>query len=196
MPGIMHVCVTRSTILHYSMLHSLCMDGRQLLKALMAHAGENPNSLADALKARTLQSQIQRFVDGKTKNPRWSTLEPVAKHYGLKVEAFLDDDAAEAVAVARGLMPGGDPGSPDARVTSAPTSIWQAGRPLTVRELVIQLGKALTPYDPPARKAVGSLLNDMANDPEDAARAADRIERLLGAPGNDLQPRSSSSSGG
>jgi hypothetical protein len=173
------------------------MDGRQLLKALMAQAGENPNSLADALQARTLQSQIQRFVDGKTKNPRWSTLEPVARHYGLKVEAFLDDESAEAVAIARGLMPGSDgEGAVKMQLGAPPTPIWQAVRPLSVRELVIQLGKALAPYDGPARKAVGSLLNDMANDPDDAARAADRIERLLGAPGNDHQPRSSSSSGG
>lgn len=163
----------------------------------MAQAGENPNSLADALQARTLQSQIQRFVDGKTKNPRWSTLEPVARHYGLKVEAFLDDESAEAVAVARGLMPGvAVEGAGITPVSAPPIPIWQGGRPLSVRDLVMQLGKALAPYDVPARKAVGSLLNDMANDPDDAARAADRIERLLGAPGNDLQPRSSSSNGG
>jgi hypothetical protein len=178
------------------MLHSLLMDGRQLLKALMAQAGENPNSLADALKSRSLQSQIQRFVDGKTRNPRWSTLDPVAKHYGLKVEAFLDDEAAEEVAVARGLLAPEDASHGGKHPTNAPTPIRNAPRPLSIHELVLQLGKALIPYDAPARKAVASLLADMANDPEEAARAADRIERLLGEPGNGQPARSSSSSAG
>ncbi|MNY33261.1 hypothetical protein D3C86_1675310 [compost metagenome] len=84
----------------------------------------------------------------------------------------------------------------DARATNAPTPIKQAARPLSARELVIQLGRLLSGYDAPARKAVGSLLADMANDPEDAPRSADRIERLLGEPGNDHLPRSSGSSGG
>lgn len=178
------------------MLHSQFMDGRQLLKALMQAAGENPNSLADALGARTLQSQIARFIDGRTRNPRWSTLEPVARHYGVKVEAFLDDEAAEAVAAARGFL-GPDVGrgavSP---ATTAPTPIRPSPRPLSIHELVLQLGRALSTYDLPARKAVGSLLADMVANPDDAPRAADRIERLLGEPGNAPQPKSSSSNGG
>jgi hypothetical protein len=36
----------------------------------------------------------------------------------------------------------------------------------------------------------------MASDPEDVDRAADRIERLLGEPGNGRLPKSSSSNGG
>lgn len=196
MLDIMHVCLTNEAISHYSMLHSRFMNGRQLLKALMNAAGENPNSLADALGARTLQSQIARFVDGRTRNPRWSTLEPVARHYGVKVEAFLDDEAAETVAIARGFLkaePGGEAGM---AASPAPTPIRVAPRPLSVHELVLQLGKALIPFDPPARKAVASLLADMAVTPEDAPRAADRIDRLLGEPGNDHLPRSSSSNGG
>jgi transcriptional regulator with XRE-family HTH domain len=172
------------------------MDGRQLLKALMQAAGENPNSLADALGARTLQSQIARFIDGRTRNPRWSTLEPVAKHYGVKVEAFLDDEAAEAVALARGFLASEEASHLASQATAAPTPIRTVPRALSVHELIVQLGKALTGYDLPARKAVASLLADMAVNPEDAPRAADRIERLLGEPGNDLQPRSSSSNGG
>lgn len=162
----------------------------------MEEAGDNPNSLADSLKNRSLQSQLQRFLDGRTRNPRWSTLEPVARHYGVRVEAFLDDEAAETVAEARGLLGGLPPSSSDRVASSAPVSIRAAPRPLTVRELVVQLGAALSAYDLPARKAVGSLLADMANDPSDAPLAADRIERLLGEPGNDQQPRSSSSKGG
>ncbi|MGF6347922.1 hypothetical protein [Variovorax sp. W2I14] len=196
MAGIMHVCLASATILHYSMLHSRQMNGRQLLRALMAQAGENPNSLADALQNRSLQSQIQRFVDGKTRNPRWSTLDPVAKHYGLRVEAFLDDEAAEEVAIARGLLSASDGNTNENRASSAPTPIRSAARPLSIHELVLQLGKALAPYDAPARKAVASLLADMVNDPDDAARAAERIDRLLGEPGNGQPAKSSSFSGG
>lgn len=196
MASIMHVCLTTDAISHYSMLHSRFMNGRQLLKALMSAAGENPNSLADTLGARTLQSQIARFIDGRTQNPRWATLEPVAKHYGVKVEAFLDDEAAEAVAIARGFLNAESGQGGVGAASPAPTPIRTTARPLSVHELVLQLGKALTPFDLPARKAVASLLADMAMTPEDAPRAADRIDRLLGEPGNDLQPRSSSSSGG
>ncbi|MEZ2293076.1 hypothetical protein [Variovorax sp. RCC_210] len=196
MGEIMHVCVTANAISHYSMLHSRFMDGRQLLRALMEEAGDNPNSLADSLKNRSLQSQLQRFLDGRTRNPRWSTLEPVARHYGVRVEAFLDDEAAETVGQARGFLGAAPSSSVDRAASSAPVSIRTAPRPLTVRELVVQLGAALSAYDLPARKAVGSLLADMANDPSDAPLAADRIERLLGEPGNEQRPKSSNSKGG
>ncbi len=170
------------------------MDGRQLLRALMAAASENPNSLADKLQARSLQSQIQRFIDGKTRNPRWSTLEPIAKHFGLRVEAFLDDEAAEAVAIDRGLIP---PRVDAAAGAHAPVPIRPSRQQqLSIRDLVLQLGAALLNVDAPARKAVGSLLADMASEPDDAARAADRIARLLAEPGNAPAPKSSASNGG
>lgn len=61
----------------------------------MRLAKENPNSIANKLEKRTLQSQLQRFLDGYTKEPKRSTLLPVAEHYGISVEAFFNEELAE-----------------------------------------------------------------------------------------------------
>lgn len=73
------------------------MDPRELLKYLMDKAGENPNSLASALKQRTKQPQIYKFLEGMAKEPRRSTLQPIADHYQIPVEALYDPVIADAV---------------------------------------------------------------------------------------------------
>lgn len=73
------------------------MSGKKLLVELMRLAKENPNSIANKLDKRTLQSQLQRFLDGYTKEPKRSTLLPVAEHYGISVEAFFDEELAETL---------------------------------------------------------------------------------------------------
>lgn len=181
--------------LHYALLHSHCMDGKQLLKALMTEAKVNPNALANLLKNRSLQSQIQRFVDGKTRNPRWDTLLPVADFFQIRVEALFDADVARQVALERGLI---KPSEVNEEV--AVYAVGEKLKPLrgpitkpTLFELLIQLGEELKPFDQSARKAVASLLSDLALTPEDASVTASRIARLLGAPGNDPLQKSTSS---
>ncbi|MBN9642954.1 MAG: LexA family transcriptional regulator [Achromobacter sp.] len=63
----------------------------------MSRAGDTANSLAR--KAKVPQPTIYRFLSGTAAEPRVSTFEPIARHYGVPVEAFLSDRArAELVA--------------------------------------------------------------------------------------------------
>lgn len=85
------------------------MNARDLLKFLMSRAGDNPNSLA--AKAKVPQPTLYRFLSGTAKEPRLSTFEPVAKHYGIPVEAFFSeavrDEVAHAVREANDVLVGG-----------------------------------------------------------------------------------------
>ncbi len=73
------------------------MDPRELLRRLMEARGLNPHSLAAATRNRTKQPQIYRFLHGTAKEPRRSTLEPVAEVFGVPVEAFYDPAEASRV---------------------------------------------------------------------------------------------------
>lgn len=65
-----------------------------LLVKLMHSSGDNPNSLANKLKNRNMQSLLQRFMGGATKEPRRSSLKPVADFYGVQVDAFFNPELA------------------------------------------------------------------------------------------------------
>lgn len=77
------------------------MEPRELLLALMTRAGDNPHSLATKLKRPPLQSQVHRFLAGTAKEPRRSTLHPVAVHYDIPLDALYD--SVQATLVARRL---------------------------------------------------------------------------------------------
>jgi hypothetical protein len=79
------------------------MDPRHLLQTLMDDAGLNPNSLSAATRGRTKQPQIFRFVNGLSKEPKRSTLEPLADYFGVPVDAFFDPLEAQKVADMRGF---------------------------------------------------------------------------------------------
>lgn len=70
------------------------MKTRELLAALMEKNGENPYSLSIKLKNAVKQPQIYRFVTGIAREPRRSTMQPIADHYGIPVEAFYDEQLA------------------------------------------------------------------------------------------------------
>ncbi|MDX3877631.1 MAG: hypothetical protein QHC81_03995 [Achromobacter sp.] len=80
------------------------MNARDLLKFLMSRAGDNPNSLA--AKAKVPQPTLYRFLSGTAKEPRLSTFEPVAKHYGIPVEAFFSEAVRNEVASKLSLRQG------------------------------------------------------------------------------------------
>ena len=71
------------------------METRELLRLLMERAGDNPNALAAKLKNAATQPQIYKFLAGISKEPRRSTLQPVADHYGVSIDAFYDEDRAQ-----------------------------------------------------------------------------------------------------
>lgn len=91
--------------MHYTIAHSSGMDPRELLRLLMEQRGLNPNSLSAATNKKTKQPQIHRFLTGESKEPKRSTLAPVAGVLGVPVEAFFDARVADAVAVQQGLAP-------------------------------------------------------------------------------------------
>lgn len=70
------------------------------LAALMERSGENPYSLARKVKARYGRSPSQptllRILDGTSREPRRSSLQPVADFYGVSVDALFDEDLTQA----------------------------------------------------------------------------------------------------
>lgn len=66
------------------------MNPQDLLRELMRRSGDNPNSLSNKVLGRTKQPQIYKFLEGISKEPKRSTLEPIAEFYGIPVEAFYD----------------------------------------------------------------------------------------------------------
>lgn len=80
------------------------MDGRVLLGMLMSAKGLNPNSLAKALDNATSQPQIHKFVSGVSKEPKRSTLQPVADYFGVPLDAFFSFEEGQKVALAHGFI--------------------------------------------------------------------------------------------
>lgn len=183
------------------MLHSDPMEGHKLLQLLMDKRGLNPNALADALRSRTLQSQVQRYLAGTTKNPRPDTLKPIAKFFDIGVEAFYQPTIAQEVALRLNLVPTPAPTpAQESNTMRESRAIYDTSSPVApptplrtapnLRDVVIQLGRFLEPHDESARKAVAILLHDLAIHPDDAYLAANRIAALLDAPGNGAVARS------
>ena len=102
------------------------MNTRALLKALMERSGDNPNSLAAKLNQATKQPQIHRFITGEAKEPRRSTLQPVADHYKVNIEAFYDDELARELL---DMIEQGKPLPTFARA-SAPSPLARFGPPV------------------------------------------------------------------
>ena len=73
------------------------MEPRLLLEALMAANGDNANSLAASVQNRTKQPQIFRFLKGVAAEPKRSTLQPLAEHYGVTVDVFYEPALAQRV---------------------------------------------------------------------------------------------------
>lgn len=71
------------------------MSPQEFLLELMRRSGDNPHSLSAKLKNATKQPQIYKFLEGIAKEPRRSTLQPVAEFYGVSVEAFYSAEVAE-----------------------------------------------------------------------------------------------------
>ena len=74
------------------------MEPRHLYQMLLASKNLTTNGLAEKLGGAVEQSQLNRFETGKTKEPRRTTLQPVADFFGLPVEVFYSEDLAESVA--------------------------------------------------------------------------------------------------
>ena len=132
------------------------MEPRLFLQALMTRAGDNPHSLANRLGQKTKQPQLFRFLSGVAKEPRRSTLEPVAAFYGVSVETFYDPELAETamnnLQAGRPLMQASD--TPPVRIKEQPANP------------VAHLAMALRTFDTAARERAAVLLQGLARDPD------------------------------
>ena len=71
------------------------MQTRRLLRELLYRSGLKANDLAIRLAGDGVtQSAISRFMTGKTVEPRRSSLAPIARYFGIDVDAFFDDELA------------------------------------------------------------------------------------------------------
>lgn len=183
--------------MHYAVTHIRAMLLKDFMQGLLDEAKLNPNSLANRMKTRSVQSMVERITEGKTVNPRRSTIEPVAEFFSVPLAAFFDLELAGKIAQQRG-WPGHVPSVAEAAATHrmATSENRAAASPQgTVHDLALAMARALAPFDLSARKAAASLLADLALHPEAGASTAAHLARLLGEPGNKLPPASTLSSG-
>lgn len=164
------------------------MLGRDLLKLLLIHHRMNPNQLATALHGKVGQPQIHKFIKGDAKEPRRSTLAPIASYFKVPLDAFYDEKLAWKYAVTNGLLPVLSPSlvppTPDeSREVAPPTQLPRPLRP-TLREALKVLQEALAPETPGIRRSVVAILSDLAERAEDNAFSDQMIERVLGALGH------------
>lgn len=176
----------------------MTMNKRDFLLALLASRGITANSLANQLRAKQLQPVMSRMVSSPdTYEPRYSSLEPIARFFGVPTAAFFEDDLAAKVAAELGLTGKGasvatEPATSYANTTQLPTPQQ------SVTNAIVRIGRALAPYDESARRAAASLLTDLAMNPEGAPLVASRIDALLsaGTGGNENPQKSINSRGG
>lgn len=168
---------------HYTGMHSDVVDPRTLLERLMAKANLNPNSLAAKTRGRTKQPTIYRFIKGEAKEPKRSTLLPVAEVFGVPVEAFFDPRVADDVARERGLLTPVLEGDSDiqlsivdssegtgAAIVRAEEQIRAIIQDEAVRQLLVDLSDL-----PPARRS--QILDMVHGYAEDARAAHEHLQR-------------------
>lgn len=85
-------------MMKYLLMQDVVMKTTELLQELMHKSGLTGLALAKALvEEGVTQATISRFLTGKTKEPKRSSLAPVADYFGISVEAFFDEALAEQV---------------------------------------------------------------------------------------------------
>lgn len=71
------------------------MKTHDLLRELLHRSGLKASALAEKLKDQGVQqAQLSRFINGKTQEPKRSTLAPVADYFGISVEALFNEKLA------------------------------------------------------------------------------------------------------
>jgi transcriptional regulator with XRE-family HTH domain len=155
---------------HYLFLHSADMDGPSLLKSLMDAAGDNAYAVATSLRKPALQSYIWKFLNGKAKEPRRASLQPLADRYRVPVDAFYDPKLAERLAVERGLVVGRSAADQAEETRSEPGEIEGALR---------VLAEAMKAADAETRAAVAPLFSLLAQEPERLESIASTLMRLI-----------------
>lgn len=148
------------------------MHTQQLLKVLMDRSDLNPNALATLLKGSVKQPQIHKFLTGRTKEPRRSTLEPVASFFGISVEAFFDEAQAEELLK---QIASGDFVVQRGRATRRITTRTVVTAPMGLESATRALAHHINEIDDPQqREAIGQRLLTLARAP-DSSKALDGV---------------------
>lgn len=185
------------------------MRGADLLHLLLLNYRTNPNALSVALNGAVSQSQIQKFLKGTAKEPRRTTLEPIAKYFKVPVDAFYDPHLAWKTAITRGIIPIHTPSEPN-----NPFDVWrEAHEPLipherpkptwlrpTVRDIDLRLAMQrirleMETQPVGVRRSVAALFTEVAENAQNAEYCDRMVDRMLGVMGlgNESQPKSTSS---
>lgn len=174
----------------YTETHTSGMKTRDLLRELLHRSNLKAAGLAERLKDEGVtQPQLSRFLGEKTREPKRSTLAPVADYYGISVDAFFDEDLAERLLAqidrgefavqprhSRGRSVAPTPPQPAA--TSAP-SCRSSDAPDGVGQTIEKLGELLKQASDQNRSAVAQLLLQYAQNPTEGTQIAQAIELLL-----------------
>lgn len=156
------------------------MNTRTLLGRLMAIYGDNPNSLAMKLQAKGVkQPQIYKFHTGQTKEPRRSTLTPVADFYKVPIEAFFNEElAGELLAkLESGWLPKPQwrtaaPLQPQVATVQEPSPPVPSTCTVSIEQAFEALAMHLAHLDATSRKQAAFQLASLADSPADHAKLA------------------------
>lgn len=152
------------------------MEPRTLLNLLMENAKPplTPSSLARALNGSPSQPQIQKFAAGTAKEPRRSTLLPVANYFKVPIDAFYDEDVAEQVARDRELVD--QSVKPASDVKEARDELLPGD---AIEAAIDMLADVLAGLDNWGRGQAANALYEFAKNPAQAARAVSDLKRAV-----------------
>lgn len=157
------------------------MEPRELVRKLMEREGVNPNSLADALRGKISQPQIHKFISGKVKEPRRTTLKPLADHYGLPLDALFDKEMATAIAIKRGFLPEVAHAAPPPQQVDLDQVQDDAGVvEVTLSEILKELSERLIGRSKAVKNTAAALLSELAQHPDKADECIADLEDFLG----------------
>ena len=158
------------------------MDGRKFFQVLLDSRSLNPHALAQKLQKPSLQSSLQRYLEGKTSEPRRSTFEPIAQFFGVAVDGFFNSEIANQELFRLGLMRENltDAISPRTR---NPDSSQSATSP-SLAETLTQLGEVIAASDELTRDQLKPLFKRMLDEPQRAPEIIKRIESTINSSGS------------
>ncbi|WP_081545590.1 helix-turn-helix domain-containing protein [Chromobacterium haemolyticum] len=88
-----HLTQSKNVFAHFcgegTLSYSFGMELKDRLQRLLDESGTNATKLAEATKLN--QPTIHRILTGESKDPRHSTLEPIAKFFGISVAELRGD---------------------------------------------------------------------------------------------------------
>lgn len=108
------------------------MNTQHFLQWLMDRSGQNANSLAMALRAKSLQGRIWSILHGEVRDPKRATLQPIADFFQVPIEAFYDSALADQV-VAR---LDGKPAPPEQAKARKADGVLLSGYPQKLGEML------------------------------------------------------------